>query len=158
MARPRKALAVLKAEGKSHRTKAELEEREKQELEVISDKIEPPSFLSKGQKERFGWYVDELSRLNIIGNVDAELLARYVVSQDQYETVAKKLSRLDPIGQMDEYNKLINIQNKLFTQCRQAGNDLGLSITSRGRLVIPEAEGEKKELTPEEKLFGGALG
>ena len=156
MGRPRKAAAVIEMEGKSHRTKAELEERRRQEVAVVDDELQPPSFLTKKLAERFNWYVEQLKELEIIGNVDAELLARYVASQDQYETVSKRIRNLDPIKQMDEYTKLVTAQNKLFTQCRQAGNDLGLSITSRGKLVVPQKE-ESEEKTEEEKLFGDAL-
>ena len=157
MGRPRKSAAVLEIEGKSHKSKAELEERKLQEeAMLIDDELSPPDFLPKRLKDRFEWYVGQLRELNLIGNVDAELLARYVTSQEQYEKVAKKISRLDPVNNLEEYSKLVTAQNKLFTQCRQAGSDLGLSITSRGKLVVPQKE-EVKEETDEEKLFGGAL-
>lgn len=154
--RPRKTAAVLELEGRSHKTKAELEQRRQEEIVVATDELHPPDFLPKRLKDRFKWYVGQLEELNLIGNVDAELLARYVTSQDQYENVAKKIMRLDPVKNMEDYSKLVTAQNKLFTQCRQAGNDLGLSITSRGKLVVPKKE-EVKEQTDEEKLFGGAL-
>ena len=41
------------------------------------------------------------------------------------------------------------IQERYFKQSRASANDLGLSITSRCRLVVPEA---KKE-TPKENKF-----
>jgi len=33
-----------------------------------------------------------------------------------------------------------------------------LTITGRAKLVVPKGKEEPKELTPEEKLFGKALG
>lgn len=157
MARPRKAWQVIEAEGKSHRTKAEMNERKEKELDVIADDIKPPSFLNASQKKQFNWYVEQLSLLNIIGNLDTELLARYVVSQDQYERIIAKMAKLDPVDDIEIFAKLTTAQNKLFVQCRQAGNDLGLSITSRGKLVVPKLNEEEKELTPEERLFGNSL-
>ena len=43
MARPRKPIAVLEAEGKSHMTKKEIEERREQELKVPFTNVKPPS-------------------------------------------------------------------------------------------------------------------
>lgn len=38
----------------------------------------------------------------------------------------------------DDYSELLINQDKLFKQCRQASSDLGLTISSRCRLVIPK--------------------
>ena len=47
---------------------------------------------------------------------------------------------------------------RFFKQARALGSDLGLTITGRAKLVVPKGKEEPKELTPEEKLFGKALG
>lgn len=157
MARPKKSWRVIEAEGKSHRTKEEMEQRKQTEPETISDNVEPPEFLPARLKTQFKWYVKELERLKIIGNVDADALGRYLVSQEQYEIVSKKLMKLDPVNDLEAYGKLTTIQNKAFTNARQSGNDLGLSISSRGKLVVPEDKEKPKE-TPDEQLFGQQLG
>lgn len=157
MGRPKKPAELIKFEGKTHIGKEELERRKAEELPVIDDEITPPKYLTPTLKKRFNWYVEQLKELNIIGNVDAELLARYVVSEDQYQTISVKIQTVNPLGDIDLYSKLVNAQSKLFNQCRTAGSDLGLSITSRGKLVIPQVKEPPKELTPEQKLFGGSL-
>ena len=158
MGRPRKAVEVIWAEGKTHMSKEDYERRKAQEVALIDDDLQPPEYLPVRLKRRFEWYVQQLDKLNIIGNVDAELLARYVASEEQYQAVAKKLLKLDPVNDNDLYTKLASTQNKLFTQCRQAGNDLGLSITARGKLVLPVPdEKDKAPETVEDALFGDAL-
>ena len=47
------------------------------------------------------------------------------------------------------FEKWLKVQDKLFKQCRASANDLGLSISSRCKLVVPET---KKE-TPKENEF-----
>ena len=43
-----------------------------------------------------------------------------------------------------EMEKLATMQDKAFKQCRASGNDLGLSITSRCKLVMPEKTEDPK--------------
>ena len=58
----------------------------------------------------------------------------------------------------EEYRKFSTLQERFFKQARALGSDLGLTITGRAKLVVPNGKEEPKELTPEEKLFGKALG
>ena len=55
----------------------------------------------------------------------------------------------------EDYYKFCTLQDKIFKQVRQVGNDLGLSISSRCKLVVPTKQEEEKEETLEDKLFGG---
>jgi P27 family predicted phage terminase small subunit len=50
--------------------------------------------------------------------------------------------------------KVLNNQDKLFKQCRASAMDLGLTISSRCRLVIPTTDNKEKELSIEDRLFG----
>jgi len=52
------------------------------------------------------------------------------------------------------YSDLLVNQDKLFKQCRSTAIDLGLTITSRCKLVMPKKE-EKPPETDAEKRFGG---
>ena len=148
---------MLQARGKKNLTKEEIEQRKAEEIEFPSDEIIAPEYLLARMKREFYKYAKQLKEIGIIGNVDADLLAKYVMSEDQYRTVSREILRLDMVKDLKTYTSLVTAQNKLFTQCRQAGSDLGLSITSRGKLVVPKGDEEDKEQTPEEKLFGNAL-
>ncbi len=56
----------------------------------------------------------------------------------------------------DDYSDLLINQDKLFKQCRQASSDLGLTISSRCKLVIPKKD-DGKQKTKEEERFGGRM-
>lgn len=155
MARPRKSLEVLLMEGKSNLTKAEIVERMEQEVTELNDDIKVPPYLDLELGQRFLWYVSQLKELGIIGNVDAALLGRYVSEEKQYETIVTQLAMLDPIEDLHEYEKLNNMKAKIFTSTRQAASDLGLSVTSRGRLVVQKSK--EDELSEDEQMFGGRL-
>ena len=80
-----------------------------------------------------------------MSNLDCDALARYITSLDLYIKISKKIRTkkvMDDIFLLEKYSSL---QDKYFKQCRAAGNDLGLSITSRCKLVVPKAEETPKE-------------
>ena len=53
MARPRQPIDLIVAKGKKHLSKAEIEERRKQEVKASDDNIEAPSYLPNNLKEEF---------------------------------------------------------------------------------------------------------
>ncbi len=54
----------------------------------------------------------------------------------------------------DNYSELLINQDKLFKQCRQVSGDLGLTIFSRCKLVIPKkVDGKPKTKAKLEKLI-----
>lgn len=95
MARPRKPIAVLKAEGKSHMTKAQIEEREQGELKVPFTDIRPPDYLTKKKHiEEFEHYAEMLVKLGIFTELDIDVLANYILSKDLYLTYTKQLEKV----------------------------------------------------------------
>ena len=151
MARPRQPIDLVIAKGKKHLTKVEIEQRRKQEIKASDDNIEAPSYLPNNLKEEFNKIAYELQRINIMTNLDIDTLARFVISKAMYlkltSDIMKDSSLLQDV-------KVLNNQDKLFKQCRSSAMDLGLTISSRCRLVIPNTEKEEKELSIEDKLFG----
>lgn len=159
MVKTKQSIHVLEAKGNKHFSKEEIEKRKAAEPDLIDDGIKVPEYLPVRLKNRFDWYVKELKRLKIIGNTDSESLARYLVSEDRYQVISKEILKLDPVKNYEKMDQLSKLQTKFYKQARESGNDLGLSISSRGKLVIPSGEKEKdKAVTDEERLFGKALG
>lgn len=145
MARQRQPIHLLEEKGKKHLTKQEIEERKATEVNAPADKIVAPSFLLKRQKEKFYEISEQLVALKIFSNLDCDTLARYIVAEDEYlqaTKLVKKLIKNDCF--LDALEKTVRIQNNYFKQCRAAAADLGLTITSRCRLVVPKQE-EKPE-------------
>lgn len=169
--RIREPLAVIQGKGKSnHLTKSEIQKRKKQEDAVrgFSDNISAPSYLTAAQKKEFDRLAAELVRLNIFSNLDVDSLARYIDSKFQYIQLIKEIKKIKSTDVLisadgkkkvvanDDYPKLMRTKNQLFNECRSAASDLGLTITSRLKLVIPENE-DTKPKSEAEKRFGGRL-
>ena len=153
MAGQRQPIELLLAKGKKNLTKKEIEERQAREVKANSDNISPPDYLPENLKNQFNYIANELIEIGIMSNLDCEALARYIVLEYQYQTVTKKILSINI--EDDEYYQFVNLQEKLFKQVRSIANDLGLSISSRCKLVIPKVDKENKEETLEDKLFGG---
>lgn len=149
MARPRQPTNLILAKGTKHFTKDEIKERLSGEIQPIADNIIAPGFLTKKQTEEFYKISDQLEKLKIMGETDVDALARYIVSRDMYENAVKQLRKKEVKNDPYLYEKWLKIQDKLFKQSRASASDLGLTISSRCRLVVPEA---KKE-TPKENKF-----
>jgi P27 family predicted phage terminase small subunit len=148
MARQRQPIHLLQEKGKKHLTKEEVESREATEVDAPVDKIVAPSFLLKRQKEKFYELSEQLVALHIFSNLDCDTLARYLVAEDGYLQATKIVKKyMKKYDFLDSLEKAVRIQNNYFKQCRAAAADLGLTITSRCRLVIPQ----KKEKEPESK-------
>ena len=162
--RNKQPLSVIQGKGKSnHLTKKIIKERQEQEdaLKGNTDNIVVPGYLIKRQKDEFEILSKELVRLNIFSNLDVDGLARYIDSRDEYIKVVKDLrdmksTDIDVVTRKtfasEDYAKLVRVKNTLFTECKSSASELGLSITSRLKLVIPKTE--EKPKTEFEKKFG----
>jgi len=138
----RQPLALLEHKGRKNLTKAEKEQRKATEVSAPSDKVEPPAYLStKKRKQQFVEIAAELLDIGIMTNLDVDALARYVIAQDLYVKVSKQLLS----STMEDFSDLLNSQDKLFKQCRAAAMDLGLTISSRCRLVMPTPKEPPKD-------------
>lgn len=145
MGRAKQPTALLVAKGKSHLTKAEIAARREQEVDAPDDAVIAPEYLTKKQRDEFEQIAHELKRIGIISNVDSEALARYITSKDMYVALTKKVRTkavIDDPAQLEYYSK---IQSRYFTATRAAASDLGLTITSRAKLVMPTLPEEKKQ-------------
>ncbi|NFM47897.1 phage terminase small subunit P27 family [Clostridium botulinum] len=154
MTRPRQPIDLIVAKGKKNLTKKEIEERKSSEVKAPADKIKSPSYLPNNLKKEFKRIAGELIDIGIMSNLDCEALARFIVSEYNYQKITKKLLKTGIDN--EKYLDLLLMQEKLFKMCRQSAGDLGLTISSRCKLVVPKKE-DKKELTEEEKLFGGRV-
>ena len=149
MAGQRVPLEVVQARGSKHLTKAEIQERQEREIKPITDNIIAPDYLTKKQKDEFYRIADQLKKLKILGETDVDALARYITANDFYVNAVKKMRTKEVKDDPFKLEAWAKIQERYFKQCRASANDLGLSISSRCRLVVPEA---KKE-TPKENKF-----
>lgn len=150
MARPREPIELVVAKGKKNLTKAEIEERRSSELQPCTDDIVAPSFLTAKQKREFDRLSGQLKKLKIMGETDCDTLARYIAAQELYtqaikdlRTVQKQKPKGDEatveqlVAWAEMLDRLDKRTERYFKQASTAARDLGLTISSRCKLVVP---------------------
>lgn len=157
MPNQKQPIELIRAKGRKHLTKSEIEERKGAEIRAPSDCVQPPKYLNTKQKRKFEELVAQLKEIDIVANIDSDYLARYLQSEEKYLKYDKLVDRLlagikggtkeDVIdtmaglcGLLEKYE---NLRDKALKQCRTAATDLGLTISSRCKLVIPKPPEEK---------------
>jgi P27 family predicted phage terminase small subunit len=159
MARPREPIDLIAAKGRKHLTIAEYVERKNAEVTAPADNIKPPDFLLKKEREKFDELAQQLVDLKIMTNLDCDILARYIKAESEYIKVTKQLQKIKFIPdkksmvpaeqqiaeQYAQYDYLSKIQNRLMKACNENAKEIGLTISSRCKLVIPKEKEEKPE-------------
>ena len=154
MAGQKQPIDLLLIKGKKNLTKKEIEERKATEVKAPSDKVKPPAYLPSELKREFKKISNELLQIGIMSNLDVDALARFLIAKNMYVKLSNQLINLDPLS--EKFETLISHQDKFFKQSRQSAMDLGLTISSRCKLVIPKSE-DKPPQNDAEKRFGGRV-
>lgn len=156
--RQKQPIDLIIEKGKKHLTKQEIEERRNTEVKVEHLNVKPPNYLSVTQKKEFNKIANILLDCKIMSELDEDCLARYLISRDNYVKFTKQLNlqfRIQNSKKCKEDTTLqiitaenidtyLTYQDKTFKQCRAAASDLGLSISSRCRLVMPTSPPQEK--------------
>ena len=135
---------VVIARGKKHLTEAEIEARKAREVDPIASDIVAPDYLTEEQTEMFYKIASDLMELRIIGNTDIIALANFVVSQDLHIKAIQQLQKPEVINNPSAFETWSKLQDKYFRQARAGATDLGLTITSRSKIVAPEPKVEER--------------
>lgn len=143
----REPVELIVAKGNYHIPKDEIEARKATEVKAPSDNIVAPRYLTAKQRERFDGIAEQLKGIDIMSNLDVDTLAMYIQCFDRYlrynRMVNKVTAKAMSMEGMKEYSDLLtkyeNLRDKTIRQCRMCAGDLGLTITSRCRLIIPKA-------------------
>ena len=148
---------ALKERGKKHLSKAEEAERRSSEVKVKQPKTaRPPAWLPEDLKKDFRTLGKQLIAAGIYTALDADTLGRYLVAQWQYTAAVSKVQEFLEEGNVEGAADWSNLQDKYFKQCRNCANDMGLTVTSRCRLVITTpAEKDSEDNNPFMKLIQG---
>lgn len=154
--RPKEPIDLIIAKGKKHLTKEEIENRKNTELKINHTDVNPPDYLSEKEKEEFNNIANILLEIGIMTELDEECLAHYLIANTSYIKYTKELRKLENklIRTKDEEKKkeilgfidlYLKYQDRALKQCRDCANDMGLSITSRCKLVMPPSKDPPKE-------------
>ena len=139
----RQSINLLEAKGRKNLTKAEIAYRKATEITAPSDKVRPSTQLPKDVKREFNKIAKELKAIGIITNLDISALERFVIAQAMYDKVSIQMLKdmdkdtTDKDATISVDKDMISFQDKLFKQCRASAMDLGLTISSRCKLVMP---------------------
>lgn len=154
------------AKGRKHLSKAEEAERRKREARVETPKsAKPPKWLPESLKKDFRGLGRKLIAAGIYTDLDADTLGRYLVAQHQWLVATgeaeKALTHVGPTGHpvpdLEQAEAWGRVQERYFKQARNCANDLGLTVTSRCRLVVPEAPQKTEDQNPFLTIVTGGL-
>lgn len=130
-----------------HRTNAEIAERAAKEIAVpaLPRRVLPPAYLPASMHDEFKRTAKKLGALRIFCDLDYDMLARYFIARAAWIR-AQGLASQDLIeGDAKACADTAKVANTYFGQCQSCAAALGLSITSRCRLVLPDAEKPEAE-------------
>jgi P27 family predicted phage terminase small subunit len=149
------------ANGGKNWTKDEIRERLSSEVQPVTDGIAAPSFLTAKQKKEFDRIAAQLQKLKIMGETDCDTLGRYIVAQDLYAQAVKDLRAIRKLRPKDSGDPVLDLSNavawsemldkldkrcdRYFKQATTAAAALGLTISSRCKLVVPVKEEPPKQ-------------
>lgn len=148
---PRQPIELVIAKGKKHLTKNEIEERRRCEVRGLTNGIAAPSFLTAKQKRQFDVIAGQLLEIGIMSSTDNDALARYITAQGLYEQAVKDLTKVQKekpheadAGKLICWVNLLETLDKrvdrYYKQAQNAASALGLTISSRCKLVVPKSD------------------
>ena len=155
VAGPRQPVELIIANGRKNLTKAEIEYRKNAELKAPVGDCSPPEYLPEKLKAEFKSLADKLIDVGIMTELDVDLLARYLLSKQAYLGLTSRYMKMISSGTPADVEKIAGLQDKAFKQCQSAARDLGLTISSRCKLVVPK---EKEEPRPNKFIGTGTYG
>lgn len=156
----REPIDLIIAKGKKHLSKEEIAERRNSEINIDDYKnVTAPSYLSKKQKNEFTEIATKLVDIGIMSELDEDCLARYLIAKDNYLKFTKLLNSAIKNKASKQYKdntemqRLLSsdieayliYQDRAFKQCNACADKMGLTITSRCRLQVPQAPEKPKE-------------
>ena len=151
---PRQKLSVLEGNGRKHLSKSEKARRADQEVNLPTPKtIRVPKWLPEEHRKEFRALAKELLAADMgAAQLDRDTLGRYVVAQAQYAQACKMAGEALAAKNAALAEKWTKLQDTCFKQARACANDMGMTITSRCRLVLPEGA-KPKEKNPFEQMM-----
>lgn len=140
MSGKRQPTALVEANGRKHLTKAEADARRDREVVVPPvDAVTPPKWLPKALHREYHEIGEILNGAGLYAELDRDVLGQYFLCRERWAKADKKAAAA--IRKDDEKlaREWTGIQASYFKQARQCAEAMGLSVTSRCRIVVPTA-------------------
>lgn len=158
MGRQRKIIEMQNA----HLTQKEKQKKKQEESEIITgneDLAKPPTWLiDANAKKEWNRIIKELTKIEVVGNLDYVNLACYCNAYANYIKVTKQLKketycieRETRTGTIIVKNPLIDIQTNYATEMRKFAGLCGMTIDSRLKAAVQKVDKKEEKL---EQKFG----
>lgn len=138
MAGKRQPTAVVEANGRKHLTEAEKDARLDREVHVPPpDTAVPPRWLPKRLHQEYREIGEILLAAGLYAELDRDVLGQYFLCRERWLRADKKAGAAIRTGDEKLAREWTGVQGAYFKQARQCAEAMGLSVTSRCRLVVP---------------------
>lgn len=140
MAGKRQPTALVEANGKKHLTRAEADSRRDQEVYVPPpEQVQPPKWLPKKLCGEYLEISEILLTAGLYSELDRDVLGQYFLARERWLRADKRAAAAIRTGDEKQAREWAGVQGTYFKQARQCGEAMGLSVTSRCRIVLPPA-------------------
>ena len=155
--RRKQPIDLVVAKQRKHLTKQEIADRQAEEVKAPDDDIKVPTFLSKKEQKKFEEIKKTLVDIKIMSNLDSDILARYIQMETQFEKITKQINKIkfaidkkkdiaadeQIMQQTADFYTLSKLQIRYMKACNECARELGLTISSRCKLVVPKPKEDK---------------
>lgn len=137
---------VVVANGRKHLSRSEEAERRAGEVRVEPPKTaKAPKWLPEGLRKDFRALGKRLIAAGLYTDLDADTLGRYLLAHHQWLIATQETEEALRKRDSEAAEDWGRIQERYFKQARNCANDMGLTVTSRCRLVVPTAPEQRPE-------------
>lgn len=142
--RPRKHSTQIN----SHKTKAEIAQRQQEEAAAGSDKfnhvtLTPPAYLDEAAKTEYRRVAPLLKNLDVT-SLDRQVLIDYCNSVSMFQKAVKSVNK-DGLLIGDKKNPAVAIMLDMQKEIRANASQLGMTLDSRMKLVKPTDKTEDED-------------
>lgn len=143
---PRQPTDLVVAKGRKHLSKAEEVGRRAKEVRISSPKTaRPPKWLPEELKKDFRALGKRLIAVGLYTDLDADTLGRYLAAHQQWLKATEEAGKALEAEDVEAAKEWSAIQDRYFKQARGCAGDMGLTVTSRCRLVLPQVRPQASE-------------
>lgn len=140
MAGKRQPTALVESNGRKHLTRAEADARRDQEVHVPPpEQVTPPRWLPKRLHAEYMEIGEILLAAGLYAELDRDVLGQYFLARDRWIRADKKAAAAIKKNDEKLAREWTGVQGTYFKQARQCAEAMGLSVTSRCRIVVPTA-------------------
>lgn len=137
---------VVKANGRKHLSRAEEAERRAGEIQAPPpESCDAPQWLPKKLHKEFSAMAERLADLSLYSDFDQDVLGQYYLCRDRWQAADKKAAKAIRSGNDEQARAWTTVQGAYFKQARQCAESMGLSVSSRCKLVVPRGMDDEQD-------------